>query len=73
MPEWDAEIEVDEVLAGRLIRDSYPELDVQSLQRVGVGWDNTVSSTRWRQGARAIPQRNIGRVRPSGTHARTRS
>jgi aminoglycoside phosphotransferase (APT) family kinase protein len=46
MPEWDAEIEVDEALAGRLIRDSYPELDVQSLQRLGVGWDNTVWSTR---------------------------
>jgi aminoglycoside phosphotransferase (APT) family kinase protein len=42
MPEWDAEIEVDETLARRLIRDSYPHLDAESLQVLGVGWDNTV-------------------------------
>src|SRR5581483_10931831 len=42
MPEWDAEIEVDEELARRLIRDGYPDLDAESLQVLGVGWDNTV-------------------------------
>jgi aminoglycoside phosphotransferase (APT) family kinase protein len=42
MPEWDAEIEVDEALARRLISDSYPELEVESLRPLGVGWDNTV-------------------------------
>ncbi len=42
MPEWDAEIEVDEALARQLIRDSYPELGAETLQRLGVGWDNTV-------------------------------
>jgi aminoglycoside phosphotransferase (APT) family kinase protein len=46
MPEWDAEIEVDEGLARRLIRDSYPELDAGSLRPLGVGWDNTVWVTR---------------------------
>jgi aminoglycoside phosphotransferase (APT) family kinase protein len=45
MPEWDPEIEVDEALARRLIRDSYPELDARSLRALGVGWDNTVWAT----------------------------
>ena len=31
MPEWDAEIEVDEALARQLIGDRYPELDAGSL------------------------------------------
>lgn len=42
MREWDAEIEVDETLARRLIRDSYPELHTESLRMLGIGWDNTV-------------------------------
>jgi aminoglycoside phosphotransferase (APT) family kinase protein len=46
MPEWDAEIEVDEALARELIGERYPELDVESLRRLGVGWDNTVWATR---------------------------
>jgi aminoglycoside phosphotransferase (APT) family kinase protein len=46
MPEWDAEIEVDKGLARRLIRASYPDLDVDSLRVLGVGWDNTVWVTR---------------------------
>jgi aminoglycoside phosphotransferase (APT) family kinase protein len=45
MPEWDAEIEVDEALARRLIRDRYPELESETLQPLGTGWDNTVWST----------------------------
>lgn len=46
MPEWDAEIEVDEGLARRLIRERYPDLDTEPLQALGVGWDNTVWVTR---------------------------
>jgi aminoglycoside phosphotransferase (APT) family kinase protein len=42
MPEWDAEIEVDEALAGRLIRERYPERAAGSLRTLGSGWDNTV-------------------------------
>lgn len=42
MPEWDAEVEVDEALARQLIRERYPELDAEFLRRLGVGWDNTV-------------------------------
>jgi aminoglycoside phosphotransferase (APT) family kinase protein len=46
MPEWDAEIEVDEGLARRLIRERYPDLDTASLRALGAGWDNTVWVTR---------------------------
>jgi aminoglycoside phosphotransferase (APT) family kinase protein len=46
VPEWDAEIEVDEALARRLIRESYPQLRAESLHTLGIGWDNTVWSTR---------------------------
>lgn len=46
MPEWDAEIEVDEGLARRLIRERYPDLDTEPLRALGVGWDNTVWVTR---------------------------
>jgi aminoglycoside phosphotransferase (APT) family kinase protein len=46
MPEWDAEIEVDEALARQLIRDSYPALKVEPLRALGTGWDNTVWATR---------------------------
>lgn len=31
MPEWDAEIEVDEALARQLIRERHPELESESL------------------------------------------
>jgi aminoglycoside phosphotransferase (APT) family kinase protein len=42
MPEWDATIDVDQALARRLIRETYPALNVQSLRVLGIGWDNTV-------------------------------
>jgi aminoglycoside phosphotransferase (APT) family kinase protein len=44
VPEWDAEVEVDEGLARRLIRDSYPELDADSLRALGVGCPGPPSS-----------------------------
>ena len=42
MPQWSPEIEVDERLARRLIGDQFPELDLRSMRRFGVGWDNVV-------------------------------
>jgi aminoglycoside phosphotransferase (APT) family kinase protein len=42
MPEWDAEVTVEEALARALIRDQFPELRVDDLRRLGAGWDNTV-------------------------------
>jgi aminoglycoside phosphotransferase (APT) family kinase protein len=42
MPQWDAEIEVDQTLARRLIGDCYPQLETESLEVLGIGWDNTV-------------------------------
>lgn len=41
MPEWEAEVEVDEGLARELIGHAYPALDTESLRLLGVGWDNT--------------------------------
>jgi aminoglycoside phosphotransferase (APT) family kinase protein len=58
MPEWDAEIEVDEALARELIRETYPELGAASLQTLGIGWDNTVWATRDRVAFR-FPRREI--------------
>jgi aminoglycoside phosphotransferase (APT) family kinase protein len=46
VPEWDAELEVDEDLARRLIGRRFPTLDPGSLRRVGEGWDNVVWATR---------------------------
>jgi aminoglycoside phosphotransferase (APT) family kinase protein len=45
VPEWDAEVEVDEELARALISERFPELDASSLCRTGIGWDNTVWAT----------------------------
>jgi aminoglycoside phosphotransferase (APT) family kinase protein len=42
---WDAEIEVDEALARRLISARFPALDAGALRRVGAGWDNVVWAT----------------------------
>ena len=42
MPEWDAELRVDEALARRLIREQFPELEARSLRLLGEGWDNVV-------------------------------
>jgi aminoglycoside phosphotransferase (APT) family kinase protein len=45
VPDWDSEIEVGEDLARTLIAEQFPSLEVNSLRRVGEGWDNTVWAT----------------------------
>ena len=58
MAEWSAEIEVDELLARRLVSAQFPQLALQSLELVGAGWDNTV----WRvdgEWAFRFPRREI--------------
>ncbi|MDQ3777860.1 MAG: phosphotransferase [Actinomycetota bacterium] len=42
MPEWDAELRVDETLARRLISEQFPEVTARSLRLLGEGWDNVV-------------------------------
>jgi aminoglycoside phosphotransferase (APT) family kinase protein len=42
MPEWTAEIAVDERLARELIDDQFPELAAGSVVAISAGWDNTV-------------------------------
>jgi len=40
--QWDAEWEVSEELAHKLISSQFPQLASQSVQKLGYGWDNTV-------------------------------
>lgn len=58
MPEWDAEIDVGEADAARLIGAQFPELRDARVRRVGVGWDNVVHlvDERW---AFRFPRRQI--------------
>ena len=42
MPDWDAEVRVDEALARRLIAEQFPELDMGKLRLLGEGWDTIV-------------------------------
>jgi aminoglycoside phosphotransferase (APT) family kinase protein len=42
VPEWDAEVRVDEPLARRLISEQFPELPVAELRLLGEGWDTMV-------------------------------
>ena len=42
MPEWDAEVRVDEALARRLISEQFPELEARELRLLGEGWDTMV-------------------------------
>jgi aminoglycoside phosphotransferase (APT) family kinase protein len=42
VPEWDAEVRVDEALARRLIGEQFPDLDAESLVLLGEGWDTMV-------------------------------
>jgi aminoglycoside phosphotransferase (APT) family kinase protein len=42
MPEWSAEVAVDERLARRLVEEQFPELGLRSTRLLGEGWDNTV-------------------------------
>jgi aminoglycoside phosphotransferase (APT) family kinase protein len=42
MPEWSAEIVVDEALARRLLHEQLPQLEARSLRLLATGWDNAV-------------------------------
>ena len=42
MAEWSAEVVVDEPFARRLLGSQFPELELERLQLLGEGWDNTV-------------------------------
>ena len=42
MPEWDAEVVVDEALVRALLLEQFPELDASSARPIGEGWDNSV-------------------------------
>jgi aminoglycoside phosphotransferase (APT) family kinase protein len=46
MPQWDAEVTIDETRARSLIEARFPELDTSELRLLGNGWDNTVWATR---------------------------
>ena len=58
MPEWDAEVEIDETLVRALLSDQFPELDASSARLLGEGWDNAVwvVEERW---AFRFPRREI--------------
>jgi aminoglycoside phosphotransferase (APT) family kinase protein len=49
VPEWSAEVTVDEHLARRLIADQFRDVALESLTLLGEGWDNTVwlADGRW--------------------------
>lgn len=49
MPQWDAEIAVDEELVRVLLVEQFPELDASSAKLLGEGWDNAawVVEDRW--------------------------
>lgn len=42
MPEWDAEVTIDEPLVRTLLAEQFPELDASSARLLGEGWDNAV-------------------------------
>ena len=42
MPEWDAEVVIDEALVRALVGEQFPVLDVSSARLLGEGWDNAV-------------------------------
>jgi aminoglycoside phosphotransferase (APT) family kinase protein len=42
VPEWDAEVRVDEALARELIAEQFPELSADELKLLGEGWDTMV-------------------------------
>lgn len=39
---WDADWEISEELAQRLISSQFPQLSSKEIKRLGYGWDNTV-------------------------------
>jgi aminoglycoside phosphotransferase (APT) family kinase protein len=42
MPEWDADVEIDEVLVRALLSEQFPQLGAYSVRLVGEGFDNSV-------------------------------
>jgi aminoglycoside phosphotransferase (APT) family kinase protein len=59
VPEWSAEVVVDETLVRRLLADQFPQLAAAPLRRLAEGWDNTVwlVDDRW---AFRFPHRTLG-------------
>ncbi len=58
MPEWDAEVAIDEELVRRLLGEQFPELDADSARLLGEGWDNSVWAIEERWAFR-FPRRAI--------------
>jgi aminoglycoside phosphotransferase (APT) family kinase protein len=58
MPEWDADVVIDEPLVRALLTEQFPELDAGSARLLGEGWDNSVwvVEDRW---AFRFPRREI--------------
>lgn len=58
MPEWDADVVVDEALVCALLDEQFPDLDASTAQLLGEGWDNSVwlVEERW---AFRFPRREI--------------
>jgi aminoglycoside phosphotransferase (APT) family kinase protein len=58
VPDWDAEVVVDEALVRALLGEQFPELDGASARFLGEGWDNSVwvVEERW---AFRFPRRAI--------------
>ena len=42
MPEWDADVEIDEPLVRGLLEEQFPELATGTIRFLGKGWDNSV-------------------------------
>lgn len=42
MPEWDAEVEIDEPFVRALLAEQFPELARRTVRFIGKGWDNSV-------------------------------
>jgi aminoglycoside phosphotransferase (APT) family kinase protein len=42
VPEWDAEVAIDDALVRALVGEHFPELDASSARLLGEGWDNSV-------------------------------
>jgi aminoglycoside phosphotransferase (APT) family kinase protein len=58
MPEWDAEVAIDEELVQALLTEQFPELDASSARLMGEGWDNSVWAVEERWAFR-FPRRQI--------------
>ena len=58
MPEWDAEVAIDEAFVRALLGEQFPELDASSARLIGEGWDYAVwlLEERW---AFRFPRREV--------------